>query len=105
MDVIKNGINWSINAINQNNSDLKSPSWVFRLLTGCIFIIIYIYFLVCIFKFSPVVYSKFRNKNKENLEVDKIIQSVKSKDLSFAKEKICKALDFNNRYRFYLKLD
>ena len=72
-NLINKSIDWSINAINQSNNDIKSPNWLFRILIVCIFFIIYVYFLICIQKIVPIVYSKCRNKTKDNLEIDKII--------------------------------
>ena len=72
-NLINKSIDWSINALSRSNNDIKSPNWLFRLLIVCIFFIIYVYFLICIQKIIPVVYNKCRNKQKDNLEIDKII--------------------------------
>ena len=87
-NLVNKTIDWSINAIrskdlsfaNQANCDIKSPNWLFRLLVVCIFIIFYFYFLFCVQKIIPIVYNKCRNKHQDNIEVDKIIQRIKSEN-------------------------
>ena len=43
-NLIQSGLDWSINAINQSNNDIKSPNWLFRLLVVCIFFIFFFIF-------------------------------------------------------------
>ena len=70
-------LDWSINAINTNTTH-KAPNWLFRIIIVCLFITIYFYFLWIENKIIPIVYYNCQNKEKDNIEIDKLADQLKS---------------------------
>ena len=73
-NLINKTIDWSINAINNENTFNNDQNLLFRILIVCLFFIFYIYFILIVNKIIPIVYNNCKNIEKGNCRIYKTIE-------------------------------